>query len=151
MTDIQQCDASVTAIGPDAPVESVVETICLIDGMMSRIKDLKAQLESRAVEWIKANGEFAIGDVRYYVGTPKVTKCRDVRGAVESVLELTGGDLGRLVDCLASGALKHGTVRKLMDELGATARFDELFDVTYDEALKEGKLQKADVKFLKVG
>ena len=37
-----------------------------------------------------ANGDLTIGTVRYYIGTEKKTKCRDVKEALKTLIELHG-------------------------------------------------------------
>lgn len=147
---VTRCADAVTLITPDTPIEVVANLLYQLEGMAERIREARAELEARMIQRIKEHGEFSIGDIRYYVGTPKRITCRSYEETLNRLLEITGGDVGRLCGCLSSGAFKHGTVKRLLDELAAPPEtFDQLFETAYDEELKEGKLQKADRRFAK--
>jgi len=105
-------------------------------------RSMKAKLGAAMIEFIKANGDLTIGPVRYYVGSKKAVKCRDLGETAKTMLELGGVDLLR--DVLSSGAFKHGESRKRLDELGSPELFDVLFETTQEEQLKDGKPVKKD-------
>lgn len=79
-----------------------------------------------------------IGDIRYWAGTKKTTKCRNPGQAVNVVLEATGGDFDLLGSLLSSDPFKHGACRDVLGE-----RWGEVFEVTEKPELKEGKPKKS--------
>lgn len=74
------------------------------------------QVDSSATQWLVENGEVQEGDIRYYVGPTKTTKCTDQKKALGAILEATGGDLDKLAECFASGAFKHGFCKNVLAE-----------------------------------
>lgn len=122
---------------------------------LQRLKELVREIErdmtARLIEWIQANGDLEIGELRYYVGTEKKTRCNDVRGTLAALLELFAGDLDRVAECLGSSAWKHGAIKKALEEIGQAAKFPELFTVTEETDLKTGqpakKLMTVNPKF----
>jgi hypothetical protein len=147
MTDIQTCAAKVSIITPDTSISDIADAYLTLEGMAQRIKELRDELDQRIFEKIKESGDFTIGDFLYTLAKPKKVKVRDVAAAVEKLLEVTGGDMGRFCGCLAANPLKHGTVNRLLDELGAPPEtFDVLFETTFDEEVKVSKVNLAFVK-----
>lgn len=110
---------------------------------------LRRTLKAALVAWVEKNGEVTRGDVRYYVGTEKRTKCIDQKGTLTAVLDATGGDVDRLVDCLAAGAFKSGATSRVLDE----DTYSKLFKTEEVKDLKTGKpkrvLVAADPRFMK--
>jgi hypothetical protein len=153
MTDIQLQETSVNAITPESSVEQIADVLFTLAGMARRIKELQADLDERMIEHIKATGQdIVIGTVRYYIGKPKTIKSRDDLKTLETLLEISGGDLGRVVQCLSANAFKHGTVKRMLEELKAAPEtFDLLFETVEREKLEEGKprLMKLDTQYLK--
>jgi hypothetical protein len=100
------------------------------DEAVKRVK--AAMLESI----IRTGQPIVVGDIKYYAGIKKTTKCVDVRAAL--LLFLKKHDIATLEDCLASGAFKHGECRKRLDPKHYAALFVE----TEAGELKEGKPPK---------
>ena len=73
------CDKVTTAASP----EQCAEVICMVDAARERLKELQQHLEAALTEHVRANGDLTIGMVRYYIGTEKKTKCRDVEAGIE--------------------------------------------------------------------
>lgn len=110
---------------------------------VAKLREMKAAVEAKMVEKIKATGQdIVIGPVRYYVGKEKKTKCLDYAGTVNAILAACGGDVDRLAGCLASDAFKHGTVRALFEEFEDADSFRRLFETVEVEDLKTGKPTK---------
>lgn len=129
--------------------EQMLASLDLVKRLGEVYRAMKEHVESAATKWVQANGPFEDGTTRYYVGTAKKTKCRNLRATVEAIMQATGGDLDALVDCLASDAFKPGETRKTLGD-----DFPKCFDVTEAVDLKSGavkppKLQVVDTKFLK--
>lgn len=124
--------------------EQVLSIYDRIKFYQSELKTLRDRAESAMMEWIKVNGDLVVSDsVRYYVGTSKTTKCTNIPGAVEKIMEATGGDFTRFCDVLASGAIKHGAAKKVLDP----KTYAELFKVTESDKLEEGVLDKKLIRY----
>lgn len=117
-------------------------------------RELKSRWEAAAIAYMEANGDLLDGEVRYYVGPNKSTKCVDLRETVRVVLTATGGDVDAFTDCLSSSAFKHGTTCKRLAEAGMKEDADRLFVTTETKDIKTGKatgprVQKFDPRFVK--
>ena len=143
---------ALSQLDPSSSIEDIAATMGMLDAMMQRAKELRAEFEQQCIEWIKANGEIEIGTVRYFIGNPKTHKDNDPGETLEVLLEVSGGDLDGIKCCLSSGAFKHGAVKKFLEEHG-DGRYEQLFTVIERERLEEGKvkpqLQKVDSRFIK--
>jgi hypothetical protein len=152
-TDLSIIEAGVWTITADTPVEDIADVMGKLEWLIRRAKEVKDELESRMVEKIQAHGEFVIGDVRYFVGTAKTVKCIDPKTTLEEILTTSGGDVGKLVDCLSSNAFKYGTVRRFFEEAGQFQTYGRLFETVEADELKTGKptrrLQKVNEAFVK--
>ena len=125
--------------------EEVIEALNVRAAMKARMKEVDAAFEAAVIAWIQANGEIECGDIRYYVGTEKVTRCIDQTTTLWTLLEAGGGDT--VAHCLSSGAFKPGACREVLGEL-----WDGHFVTTERPDLKTGKpkrgLRSVDKRFL---
>lgn len=141
--------AKVLSLPEDATVEQMAEARFLVDALKSFTRDMEKAIDERFLDIIVKHGPVTIGEVRYYEGTKKTTKCVDVYGAVQALLNALGGDLGTFCrDYLCGQPLKYGAAR---EPLGGA--WDRFFKVEEEPKLSEGKpvkqLQKIDTRFLK--
>jgi hypothetical protein len=144
--DIQRVEAKVLTIA-NGSIEQVADALITLDGMAQRIKQLQADAMAAIEERIRESGEFQVGEYLYTLSKPRKVKCRDATAPMKTLLEVTGGDLDKIVSCLSSGAWKHGTVKRVLDECGAPGEtWDVLFDVAYEEEVKVTKVNLAFVK-----
>lgn len=131
---------------PAVPAEVVAEAIGKVDALMRFARELRANCDRVVLEWVLLNGPLTVGDVKYYAGFRKVTKCQDNAAAVELLLTETGGDVQQLAACIASDGLKPGACREVLGP-----RFGEVFTTEERPELREGKpvkgLLKANTKF----
>jgi hypothetical protein len=153
-TDLTIIEAGVWTITPETPVEQVADVLGKIEWMIRRAKEVKDELECRMVEKIQTTGEdIVIGDCRYYVGVAKTVKCIDPKTTLEEILTTSGGDVGKVIDCLSSKAFKYGTVRRFFEEAGQFQTYGRLFETVEADELKTGKptrrLQKVNEAFVK--
>jgi hypothetical protein len=127
------------------------EIVMAIDWLKSVTAELVQQRDAELAQRITVHGDLTMGDVRYYVGPVKTTKCTDTKGALEALMEATGGDWEKVVSCLASQPIKHGAASKLLP----AEVYEKLFVVESKQEIKEGKptavekLQKIDTRFIK--
>src|SRR5206468_395922 len=109
--------------------------------------------EQSLAEYILANGPVQVGELLYWVGpVKKPPKCTDVPGAVDALLQATGGDLRAFCEHLSANALKHGACGQTL----APALYARLFPVNEVEELQSEeagkaikKLQKANPQFMR--
>jgi hypothetical protein len=150
MSDFAQLESAVITIGPDTPTEVIAEVLNRMSFVKQEAKRIGDLLESQLVERIKATKEdIQIGTVRYYVGQDKKITVRNNAGALQTLFTICGGDMDRFAGCLSSGWLKNGTVRKLTQEMECPEKWDEIFEATEKDELREGKLKSSDSRFLR--
>lgn len=139
--------------GGKLDVERIRDIRQQIDFAKQQVKRLEEMWDSAMLEHVQAVGPVVIGDIRYYAGTKKVTKCRSLEvtlgkfiGVGEVVDEHT---LRNLADHLSSNAFKPGAARLSMPP----DQWDECFVVEEQAELKEGKpvksLQSINTRFIK--
>jgi hypothetical protein len=146
---VRDVERQILTIGENATVEQVQEAITRVDWFMGMAREMKAKLEQALIEYIEANGDITIGTVRYYVGHPKETKCVNVAGAVEALLQATGGDFEKVCECLSGSAVKPGATRKVLPEDVFAGLFETTEKVTLEEGKPKKAVQKIDTKYLK--
>jgi len=141
--------AKVASLSPDTPLEQLLQTRELCKAIQDRAKELGASIEDATGEYLKANGDFEYGGVRYYYGVSRTKKCRDIRATVEAIFDAAGGDFDVFIQALSSNALKPGACANILDE----ETFAEHFDVIEKTDVKTGKpkksVHKVDSRFLK--
>lgn len=122
-------------MSPTATDEDFLGAMDTEAGLKQIVREYSARLEEAAIAYIqRRGGSVETLTARFYVGTEKVTKCRDVPRAVDAVLQACGGDLDRLKQCLASGALKQGECKAVLGN-----EWGRHFDVTERLDMKTGK------------
>ena len=146
--DLENYDAVVQVIARIEDRIATVDDIATALGILKTRKDqlsqITALLEDAMLKHIIATGEsITVGMTRYYAGVDKVTKCKDPRALLETMLGL---DIDTAADCLSANAWKPGQCREALGDA-----WHEHFEVTERDRLKEGKpqrtLQKADIRF----
>jgi hypothetical protein len=133
----------------EATSEQVLAALDYVVTLAFVTNELKKRMEEAAIKWIQANGDLVDGDIRYYVGPNKSTKCLDLPGTLRALLEVSGGDLDAVVEVLSSGAFKPAKAREVLGE-----RADGLFETKETTDLKTGKatgprLQKSDPRYIR--
>ena len=147
---IRTCtDAACAIIEPDATRDQVLAALDFTARLREVARELTEQVEVGAIAWVQAHGDIEDGEKRYYVAPNKSVKCLDVKGTLGAVLEVAGGDLDAVIECLSSGAFKPAKTKALLGE-----RADEFFETTETADLKTGaagkpRLQKFDPKFIR--
>lgn len=144
MNDLIQLETDGLSINPDTSVEVIADVLNRLQVIKERTREAEALIEQRLVERIREAGPFVVGTIRYYVGVKRTTKCIDVPATLDALLTVTGGDWGAMAQLLAAQPVKHGAAKGVLDE----ATYDRLFKVDEADELREGKLQKADTRFL---
>ncbi len=142
------------AEGMAASPDLMLEALDFIAMLKQATKEAEVRVKASMFRHIQANGPIINGTQKWYVAAEKETKCRDYSKTINTILEVSGGDEQRLIDCLSSNAFKHGTIKKLLKEFGQQERYGALFEVIEKDKLKEGgiaekKLQCIDSRFVK--
>lgn len=150
-TIYDRVSGAIRALNSDhATEDDALSALTFIARLKELTKQLNQQVEDGVIAFIQAHGDIEMGTVRWYVGPNKSTKCVNVKGAVEALMNATGGDFDAFCECLASGALKHGACSKVL----SPETYNSLFETKEVTDLKTGvakgaKLQKIDKRFLK--
>ena len=135
-------------IGFSTPDE-IAATWQAIDFAREFLKAIEAAAKAHTEAYLQLNGEFQVGDIKYYLGKSKTTKLRDVKSALDKLLGIFS--IEQIAQSLSANALKPGQVRTYLKELGLDAVFDEIFVTTVDEGLERDKpksLKRLDIRFL---
>jgi alkylated DNA nucleotide flippase Atl1 len=132
----------------ETPIEEVINLVGLMDDAKRRLAEAREQAWAALhLKVEQAGGSFTFGDIRYYVGVEKKTKCRAVGRCLEALLTVSGGDWDAVVDCLSANAIKYGAAKKALG-----GQFDNHFEVIEVPDLKEGKperkLKAINTKFI---
>jgi hypothetical protein len=132
----------------DATSDDALTALAFIGRLKELTRELNASVEQGVMEWIIRNGDLVDGEIRYYIGPEKKTKCNSNRQTLEAVLESVGGDMDAMAECLASDAFKPGACRTILGD-----SFEQHFTTTTKDDLKTGKpvrkLQRVDQKFIR--
>jgi hypothetical protein len=126
----------------NAPVDIVLELLDRMEVIQQRAKQAKEVIEQAVVEWIEVNGEIEMGDIRWYVGEYKTTKCTNVAeflAIIQTVLEDQPDDIAAI---MTSQPFKHGATRSLLEKLNLSGVYDEHFVTESRPNLKTGKPRK---------
>ena len=153
MTNLQQAtEAALAVIQREEGLvtqDEVVKALDLRSNLKAFVRELDGQIEAAVIRWINQNGEIEVGDVRYYVGTEKTTKCVDPRRAIEAIFDAVGADFDSFLSTLVSQPFKPATTRTVVGDDVA----DSLFVTSTQEDVKTGKprkrLQVVDSRFSK--
>lgn len=144
-------DTSITRLAAELAdsdqVEDAIELLGRIEQFTKLAKELRAMGEEAVLDFIRRNGDFEFGNIRYYAGDTKRTKPRDLKVLSEEIIVATGGDIHAFAEYLSSNPFKTGPCRKLFGE-----DFDKFFETKVVPKLKEGKpvkrLISADKRYL---
>lgn len=138
--------------------DDVAQVYVTLKAYIARGTELKRQLDDALAARMTATGR----DIRFTVDgdgneiilttrPEKVVKCRDVKAALQELLQAFGGDFDMLADCLASGAFKYGACRKRLEEIGAPGLYEALFETSERVRVEEkgAKVREVNTKFIK--
>ena len=133
---------SILAIHNEAEADQVCKAIDKIDAYKRAIKDIDATFKEALIDWINRNGEVTLGTKRYYVGTTKKTKPRDLQRLTEAAITACQGDFAAFCEALSSNAYKPGKCREILG--------DDWGDHFYEEVVQDVKTgkPKKDVKVI---
>ena len=132
----------------DAEHDDVLSAFVQLKRLRQLVVALVKQYEEETVEWCKENDTALVlsDDHYYFPGVEKTVKCKDISGALEEALELTGGDFDAMVKLLTSSPIKHGAYRDMLessteiDDAGAV--WSKYFERAEKDKMKEGKSKK---------
>ena len=121
--------------------DKAVELWVAWEAQKKQDKERDAIIKAAFIEFCESYGDLELPGPepkRLYPGTVKRTKCKDTRVTFEALLELTGGDIDSIHECMSSGAFKHGACRKVLGD-----SWGDHFSVEEVKDLKTGKPKKA--------
>lgn len=111
------------------------------------VKDLDAQVDKLAIDFIKRTGSVACGDLRYTVGTKKRVKVKDNGEVYNALLAAHKGDFEKVPTYLASDAWKVGAVRKTLGK--DTPLIVETVVESLEGGTAEEELNVFNIRFLR--
>ena len=130
-------ETELTTLGDYPDIERMAELRAKIDFLKEFTKRIAGRWDDMMLAIVQDKGDQVIGEIRYYAGVEKKTKCPDKAKGLETILECAGGDFGAVAEMLASDPFKPGACKELLGE-----RWGEVFEVTEKAELKEGKPSK---------
>ena len=123
-------------------IHAVWGAVGVAEGLIKGIRNI---LLDRVREYIEENGEFEIDEMLYRIAKgSKSTKCPDVKGSSQKLLELFAGDLEMFLECLGSGALKPGQVRDFLKSIGKESEWENMFVVEVKETVQADPTKGSD-------
>jgi hypothetical protein len=155
MKDLVQLESQALTLAADAPFDRLLELQDAVSAAGSFLKEIKKLIDERMFEYVTTHGPVTIGDMLWVVSADKDYKAKfKPPQMAERLMELTGGDWEKFGGLLASGAFKHGAVRKACQEINealADRMFDDLFETVVKQTV-EGKpaksLKRLDKRFV---
>ena len=135
-------------IPSDAEHDDVLSAFVKLKRLRQLVVALVKQYEEEAVEWCKENDSALVlnDNQYYYAGVEKTVKCKDLSGALEEALDLTGGDFDAMVELLGSNPIKHGAFKSLLENSpevhDADTTWSKFFERVEKDKMKEGKSKK---------
>jgi|ERR1700734_116668 len=154
MSDIVRITDSISGLSVQSSHDDIANAIIAVDFLRSGAKEVADQLKAKMIEWLTAHGgEVTIGPVRHYLGHPKKYKVRNIKEALDILMQLSGGDLEKFSAYFASSLLKHGFIRDEMNAEGCPEKFESVFEMIEDVTWEEGKpkrtkqLMRSDDRF----
>lgn len=121
---IQQTESAILGLDFEtATREQVLQSIDIIAGLKAKVKELDTNHKAALLAWLQFNGDLEVGELRYYVGTDKHTKCNNNRQTVEAILNACAGDVDSLASCIASDGLKTGACKTVLGDDGFASHF----------------------------
>lgn len=100
-----------------------------VDFAKGFIKSIETLLDEKALEVVDKFGPIESGDMVYRITTESTYKpVMKPAQMAQEILSALAGDWDAFAACLASGAFKHGQLRKLLEESGQVERFGQFFE-----------------------
>jgi hypothetical protein len=146
--------AQVTGMTVEVPMDQVLAVRDKVRVLAELLRQLRQWVDERTIEWINANGPIRCGDKELRVGTDKTINVKGLDPKAKAVtrgkllnraMELAGGDMEALAErFLASGAFKHGALRKELEP----SEFESFFEEVTKEVVEEGSGKRRPAKKL---
>ncbi len=146
--DTQAIEVQVNRVCPSATIDDMSQARLMVDSLKRIAREFGDELDRRMLEYVQEHGAVEIGTIKYFAGTKKKTKCRDISAALQALFESNGGDFGSVAQFLSSEPIKYGACKDLLG-----VAWHSHFEVIEEAELKEGvvkkTLQKIDTKFIR--
>lgn len=141
MTLIEPLDTEALSIGSNMELDRVLEIINHIDFVFNEVKAIRAKGQEALLDWVKYNGPFEFNGTKYCEGKTKTTKCINLAGCIELILNRVGGDFGEFVKLLSANAIKPGATKEVLGK-----DWETYFDVTFKDKIELKKIPTALLK-----
>jgi hypothetical protein len=147
--DTNLIETAITRIDAGSPPDAVLEAIDKLDAIRAWLRERDAELDAALREWLRVHGTLRLerpdGSVlSWRLAKKKTTRCVDVPGAIQALLEVVEGDFERCCEFLAAQPVKYGSASKVLNP----AQYELLFVTTEEDEVKPTKL---DSRFLPAG
>ncbi len=133
--------------------DATSEDFLIAQAVLARVgeiyRELKEKVEAASIDFIERKGQVEDGEIRYYVGVNKTTKCKHLGLTCKALLDAVGGDVETMVTLLSTAAFKPGACREVLGD-----DWQKYFETEETKDLKTGapshkRLKKTNERFLK--
>lgn len=134
--DTESAELAVRLIDDDAPIEVVADALNKVNFIREMERELRKDLTTRMISYIRLNGAIQIGTKKWIVGQKKQTRNRDRARTLRELHQACGGDLDLLAtEFLATDAFRQGSCKDALPP----RIWAECFEVSTKDELREGK------------
>jgi hypothetical protein len=141
-------ERQVLAVSVASSLDQLCAALDASEWLLARARTIDCLMKQIAIAWIDRNGEFSIGQVRYWVQYPLTVRCLNVAQTGHAVLEAAGGDFDHFLEILVAQPYRHAAVRSIVGK----ALHGRLFSAHRSGRLANGVpqrvLKRADATFL---
>ena len=115
-TLVKDADTTTMIVEESPSKDAILHALEVLKRLQEATAGLKDRLYAAAKKYIEEHGDIRDGDRHIYLAPNKTIKSRNNRDTMAALLEVTGGDVERIVECLASDAFKPGESKKALGE-----------------------------------
>lgn len=142
-TDLAKIETDVLTLDDNATPADYLVQLGRVKVAKGILRAIETMLEQKGMEIIERHGPIQCGDVEYAICIDKTEKPRKKPvDMARELVELCGGDWDAFADCLASGAFKHGAIKRLCETMGAPERFREWFEQVIRKGVDEKPIKR---------
>jgi hypothetical protein len=138
MSDESDMLRAIEGITVDATIDQVAHASMFIDNQLRMAKEMKRLCDDAMIAWVKVNGPLVAGDnVTKVVKQEKSEKPKDKthQSVLSAAFDAAGGDMALVAGLIASDGIKPGALKRLVGQ----EKFDELYETTWKDVLRDGK------------
>jgi hypothetical protein len=129
---------AIESITLEATIDQVAHASAYIEHHLRLAKEMKRLCDDAMIAWVKVNGPLVVGDnVTKVIKQEKSEKPKDKshQPVLSAAFDAAGGDMALVAGLIASDGIKPGALKRLVGQ----EKFDELYETTWKDVLRDGK------------